>query len=63
MKKLFRFLLVVFAAGLANQLTAQESASRVVEDGGTGKYKAIMISETSLPTHTVFRPQDSRARV
>jgi hypothetical protein len=63
MKKIQRvlFLLVVSIAVYANQLTAQESASRVVEDGGTGKYKAIMISETSLPTHTVFRPKDLNA--
>ena len=32
--------------------------SRVVEDGGTGPIKAIMVSESSLPTHTVFRPSD-----
>ncbi|WP_163321717.1 poly(ethylene terephthalate) hydrolase family protein [Draconibacterium mangrovi] len=60
MKKIHRvlFLLIALAAVFANQLTAQESASRVVEDGGTGEYKAIMISEPSLATHTVFRPQD-----
>jgi hypothetical protein len=52
------FLLVVLAAVCANQLTAQESTSRIVEDGGNGEYKAIMISEPSLATHTVFRPQD-----
>lgn len=31
---------------------------RVVEDGGTGAYKAIMYTDSSLPTHTVFRPND-----
>src|ERR1043165_9700681 len=36
-------------------------SSRVVEDGGTGPFKAIMISESSLPTHTVFRPSDLHA--
>jgi hypothetical protein len=65
MKKIHRvlFLLVVLAAVFANQITAQESASRIVEDGGTGEYKAIMISEPSLATHTVFRPQDLSAFV
>ncbi len=60
MKKIHRvlFLLVVLAVTFANPLTAQKSASRIVEDGGTGDYKAIMISEPSLSTHTVFRPQD-----
>ena len=32
--------------------------SRVVEDGGTGPYSAIMLSDSSLSTHTVFRPKD-----
>jgi hypothetical protein len=32
--------------------------SRLIEDGGTGSYKAIMLQEASLATHTVFRPQD-----
>ena len=32
--------------------------SRILEDGGTGPYKAIMMEEASLNTHTVFRPQD-----
>ncbi|NQU85873.1 MAG: alpha/beta hydrolase [Mariniphaga sp.] len=41
-----------------NTAEAQEAASRIVEDGGTGKFSAIMLSETSLPTHTVFRPND-----
>jgi len=63
MKKIHRvlFLLVVLAAVFANQIIAQETVSRIVEDGGTGEYKAIMISETSLPTHTVFRPQELSA--
>lgn len=32
--------------------------SKVVEDGGTGPYSAVMVSEASLPTHTVFRPKN-----
>ncbi len=35
-----------------------ESASRTIEDGGTGPYQALMTSDASLPTHTVFRPKD-----
>lgn len=38
--------------------TSKETASRTVEDGGTGSYKALMASDESLPTHTVFRPKD-----
>ncbi|WP_247237787.1 alpha/beta hydrolase [Telluribacter sp. SYSU D00476] len=40
---------------------AQEVSSRVVEDGGTGKHPAIMMTEASLPTHTIFRPKDMSA--
>lgn len=31
---------------------------RVIEDGGTGVYKAIMKEESTLPEHTIFVPQD-----
>lgn len=37
------------------------TASRTVEDGGTGPYKALMLSEKTLATHTVFRPKDLSA--
>lgn len=37
---------------------AQEAKSRIVEDGGTGPFKAVMMADPSLPTHTVFVPQD-----
>lgn len=51
--------------GLPFQNLAQEpvvkAQSRVVEDGGTGPYKALMISESTLATHTVFRPNDLSA--
>jgi len=43
---------------LAQVATNTKSTSRTIEDGGTGPYKALMIQESSLPTHTVFRPQD-----
>lgn len=38
--------------------TSKETAGRTVEDGGTGPFKALMTSDESLPTHTVFRPKD-----
>jgi len=34
------------------------TAATVVEDGGTGPYSAVMLTEESLPTHTVFRPEN-----
>ncbi len=39
-------------------MSVQAQNSRIVEDGGTGPYKAIMMEEASLATHTIFRPQD-----
>lgn len=40
---------------------AQAQKSRVLEEGGTGPYKAIMMEEASLATHTIFRPRDLSA--
>ncbi|MFC3116193.1 poly(ethylene terephthalate) hydrolase family protein [Cellvibrio fontiphilus] len=37
---------------------AEDTNSRIVEGGGTGKFPAIMKAEDSLQTHTIFRPQD-----
>lgn len=39
-------------------VASAETASRTVEDGGTGPYKALMASDRTLATHTVFRPKD-----
>ncbi len=41
--------------------TKGEPKSRIVEDGGTGAYKAIMKEDFSLPEHTIFVPQDLSA--
>jgi enterochelin esterase-like enzyme len=41
-----------------NLLFQPEPFSEVLENGGTGSYPAVMVSEASLPTHTVFKPQD-----
>ena len=40
--------------------TANETfdAMRIVEDGGSGPYKAVMVSEPGLEAHTIFRPAD-----
>jgi hypothetical protein len=68
MKKHAPFLLLFFSlfstsVFLRAQPTASpdSSTSRTVEDGGTGPYKALMLTEASLPTHTVFRPKDIAA--
>lgn len=38
--------------------TAKETASSTVEDGGTGPYKAIQAGDSSISTHTIYRPKD-----
>ncbi len=60
MKKIhFKFLFLALGAlSFLNPLNAQEINSRVVEDGGTGQFSALMVSDESLPTHTIFRPKD-----
>lgn len=50
----------VYTSAHAQQAT-DKPTSRTIEDGGTGPFKAIMLSETTLPTHTVFRPKDLSA--
>jgi len=42
---------------------SQTSKKQVVENGGTGPYKAEVIADESLPTHTIYRPQDMKAAV
>jgi hypothetical protein len=46
------------AADAAAQAVAAETASRTVEDGGTGPFKALMATDSTLATHTIFRPKD-----
>jgi len=66
MKKKFICLIVllIFRIGFSNPLLAQEANTsklpvfKVVEDGGTGAYSAIMYTDGSLLTHTIFRPKD-----
>ena len=38
-----------------------ESGERTIEDGGTGPYKAIAVSNSSIATHTIYRPKDLSA--
>jgi predicted alpha/beta-hydrolase family hydrolase len=44
----------------ATSVVSTETASRTIEDGGTGLYKALMATDSKLATHTIFRPQDLR---
>ena len=56
MRKNLFFAAIAVTALAAVPMQAQNS--RIVEEGGSGPYKAIMMEEASLTTHTIFRPQD-----
>lgn len=49
---------IIYGSALLNTSLAQGVSTRIIEKGGTGKYSAIMETVVSLPTHTIFRPQD-----
>ena len=53
-------LITTIMLGLAITLTAQPK-SRVIEEGGTGAYKAVMTEVEGLAEHTVFVPQNLSA--
>ena len=54
--------LYLLASVSAQTNTPTSSATvRTIEDGGTGTYSAIMYTDNSLPTHTIFRPKDLSA--
>lgn len=40
---------------------AKDMRVKVIDDGGSGPYKAIAAAEATLPTHTVYRPEDVAA--
>ena len=57
--KLLRSFSVLALALICLGANAQTYAkSEIVEDGGSGPYKAIMVEEPSLEAHTILRPQD-----
>jgi hypothetical protein len=51
---------MIFVSFIDQEIYAQQK-SKIIEGGGTGQFKAVMISDSSLPTHTIFRPQDLSA--
>ena len=61
LQKMVRFLNAARGKDCCGKCQKKEQKSLVVEDGGTGAYKAIMKEEASLPAHTVLVPQDLTA--
>ncbi|RQV94869.1 MAG: alpha/beta hydrolase [Calditrichaeota bacterium] len=39
-------------------IISNETETRLVEDGGTGPFNALMVSDSIFATHTIFRPKD-----
>ena len=42
---------------------AQTEKTQVIEDGGTGPWKSVVVGDASLPTHTIYRPENLKAYV
>lgn len=59
------FIAAFAAAAMLGSCAAQApetyTENAVLEEGGQGQYKAIMVTEPSLEAHTIFRPQDLSA--
>ena len=62
MKKILFFLsaaaLMTAVACTPKEVAPAASQSRVVEEGGTGPYKVLMLEDPSLEAHTIFAPQN-----
>ncbi len=52
---------LILAACAPKAVAPAAAQSRVVEDGGSGPYKALMLEDPSLEAHTIFAPQDLSA--
>lgn len=54
-----KFLLTYFLAfAMVGNVAVAQNRSRVLEEGGTGPFKAVMTEVDDLAEHTVFCPQD-----
>lgn len=53
-----KILTLVFLASCVSSVVAQTPKTRVVDEGGTGMFKAIAVQEQSLPDFVVYRPKD-----
>ena len=49
---------LALAACVSGPVAPEAVQSRVVEEGGTGPYKALMLEDSTLTAHTIFAPAD-----
>lgn len=62
MKRWYSFICAAAVlTGCAAPVTPDTVQSKIVEDGGTGPYKALMFEAPDFEAHTVFAPQDLSA--
>ena len=61
MKKLLALAAALVTAG--SLCLAQTEKSQVIENGGTGPWKSVAVADASLPTHTIYRPENLKAYV
>lgn len=52
---------VSMAALLCLSVSAQTIKKNIVEEGGTGPFKAEVVCDESISTHTIYRPQNMKA--
>ncbi len=59
-EKTFFIIMMSMAPFAMAQTSSQKETirQRVIENGGTGAYKAVMTEDLSLPEHTILAPQD-----
>jgi hypothetical protein len=61
MKRSLLLAAALLTAGLV--CLAQTEKTQIIEEGGTGPWKAIVVGDASLATHTIYRPEDLKAYV
>ena len=61
MKKLLALAVALVAASAI--CLAQTEKTQVIENGGTGPWKSVAVGDASLPTHTIYRPENLKAYV
>lgn len=60
-ERIMRFFKLHLVGETSVPAVSAETETLTVEDGGTGPFKAVMAQDSSLPTHTIFRPSDMSA--
>ena len=61
MKRLLAFAAALVTAGAL--CFAQTEKTQVIENGGTSPWKSVAVGDASLPTHTIYRPENLKAYV